>query len=247
MNKVHTSAAEAIAGIGEGAVVAIGGFFTAGVPRTLLEALSEANVRGLTLACGSGPLLGAKEIARKMIANNQIRKIIDSYALPRSMSAGMSDPLENKVRDNEIELEIFPMGTLAEKYRAAGAGIPAFYTPAGVGTLAAEGRISNRIDSPRAGKETRSFNGRACLLEYALHCDFALIHAYRGDREGNLQYRKTARNFNPVMAMAARVTIVEVENLVDPGAIDPEEVHTPGIYVQRIVQVPRAAYKVGME
>ena len=143
MSKVYASAEEAIADICDGAVVAIGGFFTAGVPRILLGALAAGKVTGLTLACGSGPLVGAKEIAKTMIENNQIRKVIDSYALPRSMSLGMDDPLEQRVRSNEIELEIFPMGTLAEKYRAAGAGIPAFYTPAGVGTLAAEDQVSN--------------------------------------------------------------------------------------------------------
>ena len=246
MNKVYASAEEAIADICDGAVVAIGGFFTAGVPRILLGALAAGKVTGLTLACGSGPLVGAKEIAKTMIENNQISKVIDSYALPRSMSLGMDDPLEQKVRSNEIELEIFPMGTLAEKYRAAGAGIPAFYTPAGVGTLAAEGQVSNSGEELR-NKETRRFNDSDYVLEFALSCDYAFVHAYKGDSEGNLQYRKTARNFNHIMATAAKVTIAEVENLVEPGQIDPEVVHTPGIYVQRVVQVPRIAYNVTMD
>jgi 3-oxoacid CoA-transferase A subunit len=246
MNKVYASAEEAISDIRDNAVVAIGGFFTAGVPRVLLAALAAEKVTGLTLACGSGPLLGAKEIAKSMIENKQIRKVIDSYALSRSMSLGMSDPMEKKIRSNEIELEIFPMGTLAEKYRAAGAGIPAFYTPAGVGTLVSGGHISN-CGEGLPDKETRHFNDDEYVLEYALNCDYAFVHAYKGDREGNLQYRKSARNFNHIMATAAKVTIAEVENLVEPGQIDPEVVHTPGIYVQRVVQVPRISYNVTME
>jgi 3-oxoacid CoA-transferase subunit A len=246
MNKVYAGVEQAIADISDGCVIAIGGFFTAGVPRKLLEALAAKKVSNLTLACGSGPLLGAKEAAKAMIANKQIRKIIDSYPLMRSPSTGMNDPLEQRIRSNEIELEIFPMGTLAEKYRAAGAGIPAFYTPTGAETLVGARQISNsQNDLPP--KETRRFNGEEFVLEYALQCDFAFIHAYKGDREGNLQYRKTARNFNPIMATAARVTIAEVENLVEPGQIDPEAVHTPGIYVKRVVEVPRISHSVTMD
>ena len=246
MNKVYESVEETIADIGDGAVVAIGGFFAAGVPRILLGALATAKVTGLTLACGAGPLVGAKEIAKTMIAKNQIRKVIDSYALPRSTSSGIEDALEQKIRSNEIELEIFPMGTLAEKYRAAGAGMAAFYTPVGVGTLVDERQISN-IQNGLRGKEKRCFNNSDYVLEHALNCDYALVHAYKGDPEGNLQYRKTARNFNHVMATAAKVTIAEVENLVEPGEIDPELIHTPGNYVQRVVQVPRISFNVGID
>lgn len=246
MNKVYANLEEAIADLSDGAIVAVGGFFAAGVPRALLAALAAAKVTDLTLACGSGPLLGAKEIANTLIENKQIRKVIDSYALPRSMSSGIEDALEKKVRSNEIELEIFPMGTLAEKYRAAGAGIAAFYTPVGDGTLVAERQISNSQDALEK-KEKRRFGGTECVLEYALNCDYAFVHAYKGDREGNLQYRKTARNFNHIMATAAKVTIAEVENLVEPGEIDPELVHTPGIYVQRVVKVPRISFNVGMD
>jgi 3-oxoacid CoA-transferase subunit A len=246
MNKVYAGVEQALAGIGDGCVIAVGGFFTAGVPRKLLEALAAKKVGSLTLACGSGPLVGAKEAAQALIANRQIRKIIDSYPLMRSPSSGLNDPLEQAVRSNEIELEIFPMGTLAEKYRAAGAGIAAFYTPSGAGTLVGTRAISNSPNDLRP-KETRRFNGEEFVLEFALACDFAFIHAYKGDREGNLQYRKTARNFNPVMAAAARVTIAEVENLVEPGQIDPEAIHTPGIYVKRVVEVPRTFHSVTMD
>jgi 3-oxoacid CoA-transferase subunit A len=246
VNKVFPSAEDAIADLSDGSVIAIGGFFTAGVPRMLLRALAARKVRNLTLACGSGPLLGAKEEAKALMENDQIRKIIDSYALRRSPSLGVNDPVERKVRAKEIELEVVPMGTLAEKYRAAGAGIPAFYTPAGVGTLVGSAQISNLEESIQP-KEMRRFNGKEYVLEYALKCDFAFVHAYIGDREGNLRYRKTARNFNHMMATAARVTIAEVENLVEQGEMDPEAVHTPGIYVQRLVQAPRIPYSVSMD
>jgi 3-oxoacid CoA-transferase subunit A len=246
MNKAYSEISDALADLHDGAVIAIGGFFTAGVPRTLLRALASKKVTNLTLACGSGPLIGAREEVQALIGNNQIRKIIDSYPLRRSPSMGMNDSLEKKVRTKEIELEVVPMGTLAEKYRAAGAGIPAFYTPTGVGTFVSFSVISNSGKDPER-KETRFFNGREYVLELALHCDFAFIHAFMGDTEGNLRYRKTARNFNHVMATAARATIAEVENLVEPGQIDPESIHTPGIYVHRVVQVPRGSHNVTMD
>ncbi len=246
MNKVYPQILDALSDLQEGAVIAIGGFFTAGVPRALLRALAEKRVGNLTLACGSGPLIGAREEAETLICNGQIRKVIDSYPLRRSPSLGMNDSLEKKVRGNEIELEVVPMGTLAEKYRSAGAGIPAFYTPTGTGTLVSSTVVSNSGSEPQR-KETRLFNGREFVLEQALHCDFAFIHAYMGDREGNLRYRKTARNFNHVMATAAKVTVAEVEQLVEPGEIDPETIHTPGIFVHRLVRVPWISYKVTMD
>jgi 3-oxoacid CoA-transferase subunit A len=241
MNKVCGSVEEAIADIGDGATIAIGGFFAAGVPRALLRALIAKGIKDLTLACGSGPLLGAVEEMNSLVKNGQIRKVIDSYGLFRSASKGMRDPFEQEVRAGRIELEIYPMGTLAEKYRAAGAGIPAFYTPVGTGTALEETVLTN-VAAHRTPRETRVIDGVRCILETALKPDFAFIHASDGDTEGNLRYRKTARNFNHVMAMAALVTIADVENLRAAGEMDPDTIHTPGIFVQRVVGVPRVAF-----
>jgi len=243
MNKVVTDVEEAIADIEDGATIAIGGFFAAGVPRTLLKALIAKGTKNLTLACGSGPLLGAVNELNALVKNSQIKKVIDSYGLFRSATKGKQDPFEQLVRSGEIELEVYPMGTLSEKYRAAGVGIPAFFTPVGSGSLVEEATLTN-IETNRKKKETRVIDGRMCLLEHALKPDFAFVHAWKGDSEGNLQYRKTARNFNHVMAMAAKVTIAEVEQLVEPGQIDPDAVHTPGIFVQRVVNVPRIAFSI---
>jgi 3-oxoacid CoA-transferase A subunit len=243
MNKVAADINEALAGIEDGATIAIGGFFAAGVPRILLRALVEKGLKKLILACGSGPLLGAKEILNELVDNGQIAKVIDSYGLFRSASKGADHSFEQKVRSGEIELEIFPMGTLAEKYRMAGAGIPAFYVPVGAGSMVEEVDITNRTEK-RGQRETRVFDGRTCVLEYALQPDFALVHAYRGDEEGNLQYRKTARNFNHIMAMAAKVTVAEAEDVLPIGGMDPEAVHTPGIFVQRVVKVPRIEFDI---
>jgi 3-oxoacid CoA-transferase subunit A len=245
MDKILPNLEEAIADINDGAMIAIPGFFVAGVPRILLQALIKKGVKNLTLACGCGPLVGATEEREALVKNKQIHKVIDSYPLFRSISKGVADPFEQAIRAGEIELEVYPMGTLAEKYRAAGAGLPAFYTPTGIGSCVAERLLSNVSENSRR-KETRTFNGIEYVLEYALKPDFAFIHAYKGDREGNLVYRKTARNFNPVMAAAARITIAEVENIVDLGEIDPDCIHTPGIYVQRLVQVPRINYSIGI-
>ncbi len=243
MNKVVAGLEDALSGIEDGAVIAIGGFFAAGVPRLLLKALIDKGVKSLTLACGSGPLLGAQNELHGLVNKGQIKKLIDSYGLFRSATKGGQHPFEKQVRSGEIELEVYPMGTLCEKYRMAGAGIPAFYVPVGEGSLLEESTLTN-IESNRKKKETRVINGQKCLLEYALKPDFALIHAYEGDSEGNLRYRKTARNFNHVMAMAARVTIAEVENLRETGDLDPDSVHTPGIFVQRIVKVDRVAFNI---
>jgi 3-oxoacid CoA-transferase A subunit len=243
MNKVVCSMEEALAGIEDGATVAIGGFFAAGVPRLLLKALINKGVKNLTLACGSGPLLGAQHELGELVEKGQIKKLIDSYGLFRSASKGAQHPFEQQVRSGQIELEVYPMGTLCEKYRMAGAGIPAFYVPVGGGSLLEETTLTN-IEANRQKKETRVINGQTCLLEYALKPDFALIHAYSGDSEGNLRYRKTARNFNHVMSMAARITVAEVENLAETGELDPESIHTPGIFVQRVVKVPRIAFNI---
>jgi len=243
MDKTVKTAEEALSGIEDGATVAIGGFFAAGVPRILLRALIAKGVKDLTLTCGSGPLLGAKEELAALVSNHQIRKVIDSYGLFRSATKGMQHPFEQQVRSGEIELEVYPMGTLCEKYRMAGAGIPAFFVPVGAGSLVEETTITN-IEANRRQRETRTIDGQTCILEYALRPDFALIHAYSGDPEGNLCYRKTARNFNHVMAMSARTTIAEVENIVAPGALNPESIHTPGIFVRRLVHVPRITFDI---
>lgn len=243
MDKTVRNIEEALSGIEEGATIAIGGFFAAGVPRVLLRALAEKGTRNLTLACGSGPLLGAKEELNALVEKGQIRKVIDSYGLFRSATKGASHPFEQKVRTGEIELEVYPMGTLCEKYRMAGAGIPAFYVPVGAGSMVEETTITN-IEENRTAREVRVIDGRTCILEYALKPDFALVHAYAGDPEGNLCYRKTAWNFNHVMAMAARTTIAEVENLVSVGELKPEAVHTPGIFVKRVLQTPRIKFDI---
>jgi 3-oxoacid CoA-transferase A subunit len=243
MNKTVKDAEEALSGIKDGATIAIGGFFAAGVPRILLSALIARGVRDLTLACGSGPLLGAKEELNSLVSNRQIRKVIDSYGLFRSATKGAQHLFEQQVRAGEIELEVYPMGTLCEKYRMAGAGIPAFFIPVGSGSMVEKETITN-IEENRKRRETRLIDGQTCILEYALKPDFALVHAYSGDAEGNLCYRKTARNFNHVMAMAARMTIAEVENLVSVGDLNPESVHTPGIFVQRVLKVPRITFDI---
>ncbi|MDD4859174.1 MAG: 3-oxoacid CoA-transferase subunit A [Dehalococcoidales bacterium] len=246
MNKVVSSVQEAVADIHDGAVIAVPGFFTCGVPRALLWALVEKGTRNLTLTCGCGPLVGASDILRALVQNGQLKKVIDSYGLFRSASKGMQDPFEQAVRAGTIELEVSPMGTLAERYRAAGAGIAAFYTPTGVGSVVEEGVVSN-IDANRSKKETRIIDGTKYVLEYALKPDFALVHAFIGDTEGNLCYNKTALNFNHVMATAAKVTIAEVENIVEPGALDAMNVRTPGVYVKRVVHAERPQFAITID
>lgn len=246
MDKVYPSIDEAIADIEDGAMIAIPGFFASGVPRDLLQAIIRKGTRDLTLTCGCGPLLGAADELRTLVVNGQLKKVIDSYGLFRSASKGMQDPFEQAVRAGEIEFEVYPMGTMAEKYRAGGAGIPAFYTPTGIGSVVEESVVTN-IESNRVTKETRMINGQKYVLEYALRPDYAFLHAYAGDREGNLRYAKTARNFNHVMAMAARVTIAEVENIVELGKMGGDDVHTPGIYVHRIIKVPRPRFAITID
>ena len=215
MNKVVASAEAAVADIPDGATVMVGGFGLCGNPENLIAALVRKGVKGLHTIANNvgvdGQGLGL------LLSAGMIVSHIGSYV-------GENKLLEQLVLEGQIDLKLIPQGTLAESIRAAGAGIPAFYTPAGVGTVVAE------------GKEQREFNGRTYLLETALQADFALVKAWRGDTMGNLVYRKTARNFNPMMATAAKITIAEVEELVEPGAIDPDHVITPGIYVQRIVR-----------
>jgi 3-oxoacid CoA-transferase subunit A len=217
MDKVVSSADAAVADIGSGATVMLGGFGLCGIPENLIAALVRRGITGL-----------------HTISNNMG---VDGFGMGLMLEAGMiashtgsyvgeNHRLETLVLQNKLDLTLVPQGTLAERIRAGGAGIPAFYTPTGLGTLVAE------------GKETRAFGSRTYVLEQALRADVALIKAWRGDRHGNLVYRKTARNFNPVMATAADLTIAEVEELVDPGMLNPDHIVTPGIYVDRIVLGP---------
>jgi 3-oxoadipate CoA-transferase alpha subunit len=219
INKIVQSMAEAVAGIRDGALVLIGGFGSIGQPNALIEGLIEQGAKDLTIVANNAGV-GHNGLARLMEVG-RVRKIICSY--PRT-----SDPVvfEELYRAGRIELEVMPQGTMAERMRAAGAGIPAFYTPTSVGTLLAE------------GKELREFSGRQYVLETALAGDVALIEAWEADRWGNLTYRSSARNFNPVMAMAAKLTIAQAQHIVDLGTLDPEKVATPGIFVQRVVHVP---------
>ena len=215
MNKVFATAEAAVADIPEGATLMVGGFGLSGIPENLIEALVKRGVKGLRTISNN---MGIDRFGMgRMLETGMIASHIGSYV-------GENKLLEDRVLKGELDLTLIPQGTLAERIRAGGAGIPAFYTPAGAGTLVAE------------GKETRDFDGKPYLLEQWLRADFALIKAWKGDTAGNLVYRKTARNFNPMMATAARITIAEVEELVEPGEIDPDHVVTPGIYVQRILK-----------
>ena len=222
INKVVASAARAVTDIQDGATVMIGGFGTAGMPSELIDALIAKGSKELTIVnnnAGNGDTgLAALLKAR------QVKKIICSF--PRQTDSWVFDGLYKK---GDIELELVPQGNLAERIRAAGAGIGAFYTPTGFGTPLAE------------GKQTRRIDGRDYVLEYPIHADFALIKALRGDRWGNLVYRKTARNFGPIMAAAAKCTIAQVREIVNLGDLDPENVVTPGIFVQRVVEVSAGA------
>jgi 3-oxoacid CoA-transferase subunit A len=214
VNKVYENARSALEGIRDGAVVMSGGFGLCGNPEHLIKALAELGTSGLTVIsnnCGTDHLgLGV------LLQNRQIRKMISSYV-------GENKNFEQQFLSGELEVELAPQGTLAERIRAGGAGIRAFFTPTGVGTSVAD------------GKETRDIDGVPCVLEHALTADYALVKAWRGDTHGNLVYRKTARNFNPMMATAGRITIAEVEELVPAGELDPDTIHTPGIFVQRIL------------
>jgi len=215
MNKVVANADEAIRDVQDGASILVGGFGLCGIPENLIHALVRKGVKNLTTISNNA---GVDDFGLGLLLQTkQIRKHIGSYV-------GENKLLEQMVLKGELELELNPQGTLAERIRAGGAGIPAFFTPTGYGTVIAE------------GKESREFAGRMYIMERALQADFAFVKAWKGDRWGNLVYRKTARNFNPMMATAARVTIAEVEQLVDVGQIPPDDVHTPSIYVKRIFE-----------
>ena len=216
-HKVVASVAEALAPLSDGMTILCGGFGLSGNPEALIRGVIERGVRDLTLVSNNAGNLG-KGLAQWLRAGI-VRKVICSYI-------GNNEELHTRMASGEITVEITPQGTLAERMRAAGAGIPAFYTPTGVGTVVEQ------------GKETKEIDGRRYLLERALHGDVALVRAQTSDRFGNLRFWRTARNFNPVMASAARLAIVECDRLVDNGAIDPDDVHLPGIHIHRIVHVP---------
>ena len=220
IDKRVASAAEALADVPDGATVMIGGFGTAGLPDDLTDALIEQGARDLVIVNNNAGN-GERGIAA-LLAAGRVRKVICSF--PRQTDSHHFDRL---YRAGQVELELVPQGNLAERIRAAGAGIGAFFTPTGYGTELAK------------GKEVREIGGRMQVLEYPIHADYALIKAERGDRWGNLTYRMTARNFGPIMAAAARITVATVHEVVDLGQLDPESVVTPGIFVQRLVQVPR--------
>ena len=217
MNKIVRDAREAIADLQDGATIMLGGFGLCGIPENLITALRDKGAKNLTIISNNAGVDG--QGAGLLLEARQVRKIIATYV-------GENKLFEELALSGQLEVELVPQGTFSERMRAAGAGIPAFYTPTGYGTPVAE------------GKETREFNGRMYVLEKALTADFAFVKAWKGDQWGNLVYRKTSRNFNPVMATAARVTIAEVEEMVDVGALEPDGVHTPALYVQRIFQGP---------
>ncbi|MFF9807980.1 CoA transferase subunit A [Streptomyces coeruleorubidus] len=232
MNKVVASAAEAVADIPDGASLAVGGFGLSGVPAVLIQALYDAGVTGLDVVSNNCGALDSGLAV--LLAADRIARVTGSYI-------GGNKEFARQYLGGEMELELIPQGTLAERLRAGGCGIPAFYTPAGVGTLVADGGLPWRyggdgdivVASPP--KEVREFDGEEYVLERGITTEFALVRAAKGDRHGNLVFSKSARNFNPLAAMAGRITIAEVEELVEPGEIDPDQVHLPGIFVQRVV------------
>lgn len=215
MNKVVKNATEAIAGISDGMTLMVGGFGLSGIPENCITALVESGVKNLTCISNNA---GVDDFGLGLLLQKrQIRKMISSYV-------GENAEFERQLISGELEVELNPQGTLAERCRAGGAGIPAFFVPAGYGTEVAE------------GKEVRIYNGKPHLLELALTADFAIVKAWKGDTHGNLIYRNTANNFNQAMAMAGKITVAEVEELVPAGELDPNQIHTPGIFVQRIFQ-----------
>ena len=244
MDKVVRSAAEAVADIPDGATLAVGGFGLCGIPGELIRAIHDAgttDLRAVSNNCGVDEWgLGV------LLRDHRISRMTSSYV-------GENKEFARQFLSGELEVELTPQGTLAERLRAGGSGIPAFFTATGVGTQVADGGLPWRYDSDGSvalaspAKETREFvvdgEPRTFVLEEAIVCDFALVHAWKGDRHGNLVFRESARNFNPLCAMAGRVTIAQVEHLVEPGEIKPEDVHTPGIFVQRVLHVGPDAEK----
>ncbi|MEE2058602.1 CoA transferase subunit A [Rhodococcus artemisiae] len=242
MDKVVASAAEAVADIPDGVTIAVGGFGLVGIPEILINALLEQGATDLETVsnnCGTdGFGLGL------LLEKGRIRRTISSYV-------GANKEFARQYLSGELEVELTPQGTLAERMRAGGAGIPAFFTPAGVGTAVEEGGLPLRYDGhggiklASQPKETREFDGQTYVMERGIAADYALVHAWKGDRHGNLVYRASARNFNPPAAASGRITIAQVEYLVEPGELDPNEIHTPGIHVQRVVPVGKV--EVGIE
>jgi 3-oxoacid CoA-transferase subunit A len=236
LDKVVDTAAQAVADIPAGAVISCGGFGICGIPTALIDALVERGITDLEIIsnnCGTdGVGLG------KLLENRQVRRVVASYV-------GENKEFAHQYLSGELEVELTPQGTLAERLRAAGVGMPAFYTVTGMGTQVATGGLPWRygqdgsvaIASP--AKQTSEFDGRTYLLERALPADFALVRAWKGDRHGNLVFRKAARNFNPVCAMSAKIAIAEVEYLVEPGELDPDAIHLPGVYIDRVVALTR--------
>lgn len=224
MNKVHSDARSALAGIlKNGMTIMSGGFGLCGIPEVLIGAIRDSGVKGLTVISNNA---GIDDVGLGvLLATRQIKKMISSYV-------GENATFAKQFLAGELEIEFNPQGTLAERIRAGGAGVPAFYTATGYGTQVAE------------GKETREFNGRHYVMETGLFADLAIVHAHTADPEGNLQYRMTARNFNPMMATAAKVTVAEVENLVPQGALDPDHIHTPGIFVQRLIKLDNPVKRI---
>jgi 3-oxoacid CoA-transferase subunit A len=215
MNKVFKTAEEALRDVTDGSIIMLGGFGLCGIPENCITALIKKGVRDITCISNNA---GVDDFGiGLLLQKKQLKKMIASYV-------GENSEFERQLLSGELEVELIPQGTLATRCMAAGYGMPAIYTPAGVGTEVAE------------GKEVREFKGKEYLLEYAFDADFALVNAWKGDTFGNLIYKETARNFNPLMAMAGKITIAEVEELVQPGALDPNEIQTPGIYVHRIFQ-----------
>jgi 3-oxoacid CoA-transferase subunit A len=215
MNKVVENAREAVTDIKDGSTLMVGGFGLCGIPENLIEALRESGVKNLTVISNNA---GVDDYGLGLLLQTkQIKKMISTYV-------GENETFERQFLNGELEVELVPQGTFAERMRAGGAGIPAFFTPTGVGTLVEQ------------GKEKRTFDDREYIMERALTADFALVKAWKADAMGNLVYRKTTRNFNPVMATAGRITIAEVEQIVPVGSLDPDCIHTPGIFVQRILQ-----------
>lgn len=215
IRKVVANAQEAIQGVSDNMTFMLGGFGLCGIPEKSIEALRDSGVKGITCISNNA---GVDDFGLGLLLQTrQIKKMISSYV-------GENDTFEKQMLSGELEVELIPQGTLAERCRAAGAGIPAFFTPAGYGTEVGE------------GKEVREFNGKPHILEHAFEADFAFVKAWKGDEAGNLIFKGTARNFNPLMAMAGKITVAEVEELVPAGELDPNEIHTPGIFVQRIFQ-----------
>jgi 3-oxoacid CoA-transferase subunit A len=220
MKKIYPDARAALAGLlQDGMMIMAGGFGLCGIPESLILAIRDAGVKGLTVVSNNAGIDGVG--LGLLLDTRQIRKMISSYV-------GENKTFAQQYLAGELEIEFNPQGTLAERIRAGGAGVPAFFTKTGVGTQIAD------------GKEVRDFDGDMFVMERGLVADLSIVHAWKGDTEGNLVYRKTARNFNPMMATAGKVTVAEVENLVEPGTIDPDHIVTPGVFVQRIVHVPNA-------